>query len=152
MWCVSVTEYVWLWMCVFVFVCVNTYSIIPPCFAYIVFSTGNTCSILPSPSSRSKPNCLVSLYSFLSHHIKPLLSSGRPVAVIVDDLSLLLGLGVGLVEVVDFVHYCQVLLCHSSEEEPMVCVCVCVCACVCVYTLEGPIAIDLYRKMVALQR
>ena len=86
----------------------------------------------PPPLSRSQSNCLAGLYSFLSRLIKPHLSSGRPVAVIIDDLSVLLGQGVGLGEVVDFVHYCQVLVCHSSEESGVsVCVlCVCVCACV----------------------
>ena len=78
--------------------------------------------------SRSTPNSLVGLYSFLSRLIKPLLSSGQPAAVIIDDLSVLLGQGVGLGEVVDFVHYCQVLMCHSSEGS-MVSVRVCVHVC-----------------------
>ena len=82
----------------------------------------------PPPLSRNQSNCLAGLYSFLSRLIKPHLSSGRPVAVIIDDLSVLLGQGVGLGEVVDFVHYCQVLVCHSSEESGVsVCVCVCLC-------------------------
>ena len=64
--------------------------------------------------------------------ISPLVEGGQPVALIIDDLNVCLSLGVSVQEVVDFLHYCQVLL-QCSQQGSKVCVCVraCVRACVC---------------------
>lgn len=60
----------------------------------------------PSPSDFS----LKGLYHLLQDSVRQL-KLDRPVCLVIDDLSVVLSVGVGVREVGDFVHYCQQLLC-----------------------------------------
>ncbi|XP_007949954.1 elongator complex protein 6 [Orycteropus afer afer] len=58
------------------------------------------------------------LYEFVKEALKPV-DSGDPTwrcpVLLVDDLSVLLSLGIGAVAVLDFVHYCRVTVCWKLK-------------------------------------
>nr|XP_036850251.1 elongator complex protein 6 isoform X4 [Manis javanica] len=58
------------------------------------------------------------LFEFVQEALKPVASGGaawRCPVLLVDDLSVLLSLGVGAVAVLDFVHYCRAVVCHALK-------------------------------------
>ncbi|XP_036733872.1 elongator complex protein 6 isoform X1 [Manis pentadactyla] len=58
------------------------------------------------------------LFEFVQEALKPVASGGaawRWPVLLVDDLSVLLSLGVGAVAVLDFVHYCRAVVCCALK-------------------------------------
>lgn len=63
------------------------------------------------------------LYEFVQEALKPVASeeaAWRCPVLLVDDLSVLLSLGVGAVAVLDFIHYCEATVCCTLQV-PRVC-------------------------------
>ena len=63
--------------------------------------------------SVSRDFSLQGLYQLLRDSVTSL-RQDRPVCLIIDDISVLLSVGVGVAEVVSLVHYCQQLLCSPD--------------------------------------
>ena len=70
--------------------------------------------LLPPLLSFSRDFSLCRLYQMLRDSVASL-RQDRPVCLIIDDISVLLSVGVGVAEVVSLVHYCQQLLCSPDE-------------------------------------
>lgn len=69
-------------------------------------------------SREAKAGSLQPLYEFVRDALKPVdqgeAAWRRPV-LLVDDLSVLLSLGVGAVAVLDFIHYCRACVCGRLQ-------------------------------------
>ena len=93
---------------------------ISPCSSYLLFLFPppppplRLLLLLSSTSlSISRDFSLRGLYQLLRDSVTSL-RQDRPVCLIIDDISVLLGVGVGVAEVVSLVHYCQQLLCSPD--------------------------------------
>lgn len=61
------------------------------------------------------------LYEFVREALQPVDSgevAWRCPVLLVDDLSVLLSLGMGAVAVLDFIHYCRVTVCWKLQVSP----------------------------------
>ena len=105
--------------------------LISPLFAGYVHDVVHVCCLLSPYSELS----LRGLYQQVSHSIERALSQlDRPVCLVIDDLSVLLSLGVKLSEVVSFISYCRRMLTSPNGLCSVRCQQLCPFS-VCYYTL-----------------
>lgn len=103
--------------CLFTFFPLISFSLL-----FFFLSSPSSSPLLPPPPtsllsstflSLSRDFSLCRLYQMLRDSVASL-RQDRPVCLIIDDISVLLSVGVGVAEVVSLVHYCQQLLCSPD--------------------------------------
>ena len=83
-----------------------SFSFYPPLLLLLLLLSSTSLSI-------SRDFSLCGLYQLLRDSATSL-RQDRPVCLIIDDISVLLSVGMGVAEVVSLVHYCQQLLCSPD--------------------------------------